>query len=159
MFWFVRYRIPYQTSGDEPSERLSRTLAQEKWKRISHEVTTTRVVLEHRLPFYLHNSWNPIFAGRFVGEGPEKLLVGYFRVNWFVFGLITIFLSFALFQLVSAILAPSDIPGFEAGWKDREVEWSLGFFAMAVAINFLGWAFGIPYERRILEALRESAAS
>jgi hypothetical protein len=159
MFWFVPYRFPYEASIGDPSQQLLQTLQQEKWQRISHTASATHIKLQHRLPLFFYNSWNPIFAGSFVTEGGRRFLVGYFRINWLVFALIIIFLAQIGYELWSIYHAPASRPGYVANWKEMQWRWELSFLGMFLAINAVGWLIGVPYERRILAAIRESTVS
>ena len=158
MFWFVRLKFPYAASISDPSQRLIETLHQDRWQRISHKITPTRAVLEHKLPVFFHNSWNPIFDGSFVTEAGQRYLTGYFRVNWFVAAFAVLFVTFAAYSVWSTTQQPDIRPGYVTNWKGAQLRFDLTFLGIAIGINVLGWLIGVPYERRILDAIRESAA-
>jgi hypothetical protein len=156
MFWFVPYRFTYEASINDPSQRLLQTLQQDKWQRISRSVTPTHAKLEHKLPPFFRNSWNPVFDGSFVAEGGRRMLVGHFRVHWFVFAFILVFIGSISYDLWMTYQAPALRPGYVANWREMHLRWGLSFLGMAVGINVVGWLIGIPYQRRILAAIRES---
>jgi hypothetical protein len=157
MFWFVRLKFQYAASVSDPSQRLLETLRHDKWQRISHKITPTQAVLEHRLPVFFRNSWNPIFDGSFVTEAGRRYLVGYFRINWLVLAFTVMFVAFAAYSAWSTMQQPAIRPGYVANWKAARLHFDLTFLGMAIGINLLGWLIGLPYERRILTAIRESA--
>src|SRR5215467_16074144 len=101
MFWFVPYRFAYEASIGDVSQRLLQTLQQEKWQRISHTVSPTHAKLQHKLPLFFYNSWNPIFDGSFVEEGGKRFLVGYFRFHWLVVAFIVFMFAYIGYDLWS----------------------------------------------------------
>jgi len=150
MFWFVPYRFPYEVSINDPSQRLLHTLQQDKWQHISRTVRPTHAKLQHKLPPFFYNSWNPVFDGSFVAKGGRRMLVGYFRVNWFVFAFILFFIGSISYDLWLTYQAPALRPGYVANWREIHLRWDLSYLGMALGINVVGWLIGIPYQRRIL---------
>jgi hypothetical protein len=110
------------------------------------------------LPSFFYNSWNPVFDGSFVAEGGTRTLVGHFQVNWFVFAFILFFVGSILYDVWMTYQAPTSRPGYVSNWRETHLRWEISFLGMAVGINVIGWLIGIPYQRRILAAIRESTA-
>lgn len=155
MLPFVKrtFEFPF---GVNARQRLLNTLAQEKWSLLKHTVSGNSVKLEHTPPFFFRNSWNPIFQARIESIEGRQHIVGYFRFNWFVSVFMVFFVGYSFFELLQTYFSPDVIPGYVANWRADRLFFDLQFFAMAVAINILGWAVGIPYQRRISLAIRES---
>jgi hypothetical protein len=137
--------------------RLKATLSTEKWNRLVPTFSGERIKIYHNLPALFANSWNPIFDGQFVQSSSGSRLVGYFRVHWFVFVFILVFLGVCLFQLYDAWSQPEVMPGMAAGWREHNISFSFQFLGFFMLINILGWAIGIPYQRRMLAAIQEAA--
>jgi hypothetical protein len=77
-------------------------------------------------------------------------------MNWFAFGFSVFFVLFAAFQVLQTYSSPEQMPGYVADWKHERLEFDLQFLGMAVAVIAIGWAVGIPSQRRILAAIRDS---
>lgn len=159
MFWFARYRFSYPAHATSACERLTATLQKEKWKRITCKVANERVKLQHKQPAFFHNYWSPIFDGRFIVEGSNRYLVGYFRPDWLLFLLNLLTFALAGSQLVAMLLEPSGHAIRSEDWPPKELHWQVSIFGALVFLMLFGWCIGIPHERRILTAIHESTAS
>ena len=137
-------------------ECLKQTLGSMKWSRMRYEIHENSVVIEHILPTFFRNSWNPIFQGRIESIGNRQKLIGYFRLNWFVLVFVIIFIGFSLYKLLQTYFSPDVVPGYVPNWRSDRLAFDIQFVSMAVGINVIGWAIGIPYQRRIVTAIRES---
>jgi hypothetical protein len=157
VIWFYQYDIQFNCLREEAIAKLQATLASDKWSRLVSSFADGRVKIYHKLPLLFSNSWNPIFVGRFVQSSSGTKLVGHFRVHWFVFLFILAFFGMLVFQLQDAWSQPEVVPGQVAGWRDRSIAFQLEFLGLFLLINLAGWALGIPYQRRMLAALREGA--
>jgi hypothetical protein len=157
VIWFWKYVVQFRGSREESIARLKATLSTEKWNRLVPTFSGERIKIYHKLPALFANSWNPIFDGQFVQSSSGTRLVGYFRVHWFVFVFILVFLGVCLFQLYDAWSQPEVMPGMVAGWREHNISFSFQFLGFFTLINILGWAIGIPYQRRMLAAIQEAA--
>ncbi|MBI3528802.1 MAG: hypothetical protein HY067_12640 [Betaproteobacteria bacterium] len=156
MIWFVRYRFDYPPEIVNPQQRLVEAFQKHELK---HSVNGARIKVEKKLGLFFRNSWNPIFVGRFAHDGARSYLSGYFRVHWYTLMFSVLFLGMLLYQLLAAFQQPEVRPGYVPGWKVKEIEFMLTFIAAFFGITFIGWLFGLPNARRILAAIRESAAT
>lgn len=156
LLWFLRQRFEYAPSATHPVARLKQVLSDPKWGNIASEVSPGRVLIERKLGFFLRNSWNPIFQGRFVIESGRSYLVGHFRVHWLVAIFTVLFLAYPLYDIFTLLPQPDVRPGYVAGWKDAQITWDLQFFGFAVLIVIAGWLFGLPNAKRIRDAINES---
>ncbi len=127
MFPFIRHTFEYPNSAD-PAKCLTDTLAQQKWTEMAYTISQNKVTLEHKLPIYFRNSWNPIFQGSIETVGDRKRLVGYFRVHWFVMLFMAFFIGVAGFQLLQSYLSPDVVTGYDAGWREKRLHFDLLFF-------------------------------
>jgi hypothetical protein len=152
---FVRHEFEYPHSTDAAT-RLLETLQRPEWQDLTHSVLLQDVTIYKNLGLFFRNSWNPIFRGRIVHKGARSTLVGYFRMNWFAFAFSVFFVLFAAFQVLQTYSSPEQMPGYVADWKHERLEFDLQFLGMAVAVIAIGWAVGIPSQRRILAAIRDS---
>jgi hypothetical protein len=143
-------------AGTKAADRLRQTLASEKWNRVTIELQDSSVTIEHKLPVFFRNSWNPIFQGRIESSGNRQRLVGYFRVNWFVLAFVVFFVGASLYRLLHTYFSSDIATGYVSNWRSERLAFDIQFFAMAIGINLIGWAVGIPYQRRILAAINES---
>lgn len=149
--------MPFRGSREEATTRLKATLSTEKWNRLVPKFSGERVKIYHKLPALFTNSWNPIFDGKFVQSTSGARLVGYFRVHWLVLVFIIFFLGMCLFQLYGALSQPEVMPGRIAGWREHDIYFWLEFIGFIILMNVVGWAIGIPYERKMLAAIKEAA--
>ena len=156
MLPFVRHEFEYPLSTS-PITRLSETLGHHEWENLSLTHTGTKIVIVPKLGSFFRNSWNPIFQGKIVQNGDRSTLVGYFRVNWFVFAFSLLFVGHAAYRLLQTYLSPDHIPGYDAGWRQTSLNFDLQFLCMAIVIIIIGWIAGIPNQRRVLDAIRDSA--
>lgn len=157
MIWFRKYVFQFRAGKQETIQHIQSTLASGRWRKLVATFSEEGIKIHHKLPPLFHNSWNPIFVGRFIPSASGTKLVGYFRVNWLVFGFIIIFLGMCLFQLYDAWLQPEVIPGKVVGWREKSISFELQFIGFFALINIVGWAIGIPYQRRMIAAIKESA--
>ncbi|MEO8670678.1 MAG: hypothetical protein ABI411_05135 [Tahibacter sp.] len=143
MLPFVKRTIEF-SSGVDARQRLLNTLARERWSRLKDSIDGNSVQLEHRLPFFFTNSWNPIFQGRIESSEAGQRIVGYFRFNWFVSGFSIFFVGYSFNRLLRTYLSIDVVPGNVSNWRTGDLAFDLQFFAMGVAIIIAGWAIGIP---------------
>jgi len=137
---------------------LREVLADPKWGKVASEVSPEKVVIERKLSAFFYNSWNPIFEGKFAFDGQRPCLVGHFRVHWLVLMLTLAALAYPLFEVVTLLYEPNVKPGYVAGWKEAQIIWNLEFFGFGLLTVCVGWLFGLPNAKRIVDAINESKA-
>ena len=151
--WFLRRRFEYAPSVTNPVARLREVLSDPKWGTIASEVSPEKVLVERKVGAFLHNSWNPVFQGKFVFGAGRPYLVGYFRVHWLVLIFTVLFLAYPLFEVLALLPEPDVKPGYVAGWKEAEITGNLQFFGLSLLVVICGWIFGLPNAKRIVEAI------
>lgn len=157
VFWFVPYRIPFDDYPSAATEKLRRMLSESRWERLIATFSGLDVKIQHKLPLMFQNSWNPIFCGKFVSRSNGSELVGHFRIHWLVFVFMLIFLATCIFQIYDTWSQPDQQTGYVEGWKEYRLRFELQFLGLFFLMNCIGWLVGIPYQRKILAAIRESA--
>jgi hypothetical protein len=158
MLPFATVKIPFDSKIVEPEIALRSTFRQPKWHKLTWSINDNRVKVWHQIPSLLNNSWNPIFEGRLAVKGDERTLVGSFRCSWLVLALTALLPLWVLAKVVMILLEPTVREGYALGWKGAEVADNLLFLPIFLAVVGVGWLLGLPYQRRILKALQDSAA-
>ncbi len=153
MLWFSRYRFPYAEQCTNPRQSLAETMRCKEFQRIKCDFSGESVRIVHLQPRYFHNYWNSTFVGRFITEGGKHFLVGHFRPSLRLFFLNLAGVMFAAYRFVSLLDEDS---GGEAVLH-QELVWQGYFFCGLIALMIFGWAIGLPYQRRIVAAIRQSA--
>ena len=164
MTWFLRYQFVYPSTGASPEQCLAETLQKSEWRGLKHSISDDHVKIERKFgiarKFVVgYTSWSPIFVGRFVSDETQRYLKGHFRVNWYTLLFSTFFLGMLVYMLAAAIQQPEVRVGYIVGWRTNEIEFFMSFIAIFLGITFAGWLMGLPCERRILAAIRESTAT
>ncbi|XOV83654.1 MAG: hypothetical protein ACFHXK_00760 [bacterium] len=155
MLPFRKYALEYPTPALVATQALKTHLS--KIEGIEDRSTETTIKITHKLPIYLHNSFNPIFIGTIQDiSNTSSRLVGYFRPNLFVIVFICLFLTFPIVNLWQISHLPDERLGYSDGWKEERFEFEYIFLAGAVAFPCVGWGFGLINLNKIKRAIEGS---
>lgn len=156
MFWFTHYRFLFLDKCIDPRKRLVETLKQREFDRIECDISGEIVRLQHKQPRYFHNYWNSVFDGRFVIEGGKHYLLGYFRPSWRLLTLNMLGVFFSTCRLIMFLLDPALHFGSLTDLQMKELFWQVSFPSGLVILMLLGGLIGVPYQWKMLAAIRSS---
>jgi hypothetical protein len=157
MLWFFRYKIPFAVDPSRAEASLARTLERDHAKAIVVKRRKTRLLLYSTPPALIQNAWNPIFDCVFQKTESGAVLVGYFRINWPVFGFSLVWVGIVLAEVFHTWSMPDSLSGHVADWKHARLAADLGLLGVMLLITLCGWALGIGSQKRILSAIKKSA--
>lgn len=116
-------------------------------------VTSTKVKLKGKSVWWWHNSFNPIFVGRFESSAEGSVLRGRFRMSWPVIAFIAFFIGMSVSNMLETLAAPASRDGYVEGWRDQRLESDYAFVGAGIVIPIVGWVLGAPVRRRIVETI------
>lgn len=151
-----RYEFRYPLSKDEAISRLETAISAQNEALLAD--FSGDGVKVYREGGFLHNSFNPIFVGRFRQRGAGTVLKGYFRFHAFILLFVACLIGLSVYNLVEVLHLPGNVPGHVDGSRSERLIFELEFLGFAVLIPIVGWLVGLRSRNIMLSVITKSTS-